>query len=174
MELTVQRNNLIPASLSPLNPSNHLSHGRLKCHPGEATSDLQPSHGVCWPPLCCNWSRGLWALAFLPDMLRQLQSQCSLTHMPLWITLHSLHPLIDSFESVICFRHLLCLFRSQEIFRCSPCLPLGYSDSVSLSLGTTLTIPTDCYSDITLSLSLGYTSGNKTHTLSVLGLPKSI
>ena len=35
---------------------------------------------------------GLWALAFVPVMLRQLPSQWSLPHMSVWITAVSLSP----------------------------------------------------------------------------------
>lgn len=118
----MQRNSLISAFLSFLNPSQDLSNEKLKCHSGKGNSVLQPSHDIWWPPLSCYGMCDLWALVFISNMVRQLQSQCGLTYVQ-WITLHFLPPLIR----LLCFLCLLCPFRSQEIVGYSPCPPLCYA-----------------------------------------------
>ena len=49
---------------------------------------------------------GLWALAFVLLMLRQLQSQCSLPHISMWITAVSLSPS----ETPLSLRFAFCIF----------------------------------------------------------------
>lgn len=170
-KLTAQINYLISASLPPLNPPNNLNNGRLKCHPGKKTLDLQPSHGICWTPLSCNdlmvLGHGLWPLGLI------CQDKCSPNAASFKNPIELLCILFTSNQTPLNL-HLLCLFLEPRNFDCFSCSTLGHAYFLSLSLGITLINPGNCDSVTVVSCSLGYTSGHKTHLLSALVQPKFI
>ena len=137
----MQRNSSISPSLSSRSPSNDWSNGRLTCL-GKESSDFPPPPGLWWPPVNCNGPCGRWALAFIPEMLRPRQMQCSPTYVQC-VTLRFPHPRIR----LLCFLHL---FRSQEIFACPPRPPLRHADwalhwaPYASSLETAVPTPSFC------------------------------